>query len=195
MRCLARLIRCAIVASGTRNAAAISAVVRPPTARSVSASCDGAESDGWQHRNSSVSVSSSAGGWCPARRLQRGDGLLPAPPRALAAPLVDQPPLGDGQQPRARVVRHALVRPLQRRGEQRLLHRVLARVELPVPAYQHAEDLRRELAQQVLDPAVRRHTSGGASPTWRTSIGSWMNATTREAISSARASFSTSTIQ
>ena len=35
--CFARLMRCAIVASGTRNALAISAVVRPPTARSVSA--------------------------------------------------------------------------------------------------------------------------------------------------------------
>jgi hypothetical protein len=42
---LARLIRCAIVASGTRNAPAILAVVRPPTARSVSAICDGAVSD------------------------------------------------------------------------------------------------------------------------------------------------------
>ena len=41
MRCLARLMRCAIVASGTRNALAISAVVRPPTARSVSAIADG----------------------------------------------------------------------------------------------------------------------------------------------------------
>lgn len=37
MPALARLIRCAIVASGTRNAFAISAVVSPPTARSVSA--------------------------------------------------------------------------------------------------------------------------------------------------------------
>ena len=35
--CLARLIRCAIVASGTPNAAAICAVDSPPTARSVSA--------------------------------------------------------------------------------------------------------------------------------------------------------------
>ena len=41
MLCFARLIRCAIVASGTRNALAISAVVRPPTARSVSAIADG----------------------------------------------------------------------------------------------------------------------------------------------------------
>ena len=40
MLCFARLIRCAIVASGTRNALAISAVVRPPTARSVSAIAD-----------------------------------------------------------------------------------------------------------------------------------------------------------
>jgi hypothetical protein len=33
---LARLVRCATVGSGTRNAAAISRVVSPPTARSVS---------------------------------------------------------------------------------------------------------------------------------------------------------------
>ena len=55
---LARLIRCAMVASGTRKACAISAVVRPPTARGVSASCDGGDRSGWQQRNSSVSVSS-----------------------------------------------------------------------------------------------------------------------------------------
>jgi len=48
----------AIVASGTRNALAICAVVSPPTARNVSATCDGGDSTGWQHRNSRVSVSS-----------------------------------------------------------------------------------------------------------------------------------------
>ena len=58
MLCFARLIRCAIVASGTRNALAISAVVRPPTARSVSAIADAGDSAGWQHMNSSTSVSS-----------------------------------------------------------------------------------------------------------------------------------------
>ena len=57
----ARLIRWAIVDSGTKNARAISAVVSPPTARSVSASCDAADSAGWQQRKSSVSVSSSSG--------------------------------------------------------------------------------------------------------------------------------------
>jgi hypothetical protein len=58
MRCLARLIRCAIVDSGTRNADAISAVVRPPTARSVRAIAELGVSAGWQHRNSSSRVSS-----------------------------------------------------------------------------------------------------------------------------------------
>ena len=41
MLCLARLIRCAMVASGTRKAFAISAVVKPPTARRVRAIADG----------------------------------------------------------------------------------------------------------------------------------------------------------
>jgi hypothetical protein len=58
MFCLARLMRWAMVASGTRNAAAICDVVRPPTARNVSAIWLGGESAGWQHRNSRVSVSS-----------------------------------------------------------------------------------------------------------------------------------------
>src|SRR5216684_1567217 len=60
MLCLARLMRWAIVASGTRNAFAISAVVRPPTARSVRASCEGTDREGWQHRKRSVRVSSCA---------------------------------------------------------------------------------------------------------------------------------------
>ena len=60
MRAFARLIRCAIVASGTRNARAISAVVRPPTARSVSGIADPGVSDGWQHRNRRTSESSSS---------------------------------------------------------------------------------------------------------------------------------------
>ena len=46
MRCLARLIRWAMVDSGTRNAFAISAVVRPPTARSVSAIAEAGVSAG-----------------------------------------------------------------------------------------------------------------------------------------------------
>ena len=55
---LARLIRWAMVASGTRNAAAICAVVSPPTARRVSAIWLGADSAGWQQPNSRASESS-----------------------------------------------------------------------------------------------------------------------------------------
>ncbi len=58
MLCLARLMRCAIVDSGTRNALAISAVVRPPTARSVRAMAEEGLSAGWQHIKSRTSVSS-----------------------------------------------------------------------------------------------------------------------------------------
>ena len=42
----ALVIRRVMVASGTRNARAISAVVRPPTARNVNAICDAGDSDG-----------------------------------------------------------------------------------------------------------------------------------------------------
>ena len=61
MRCLALEIRCAIVASSTMNALAISAVVSPPTARSVRAIAEAGVSAGWQHMNSTVNVSSSSG--------------------------------------------------------------------------------------------------------------------------------------
>jgi hypothetical protein len=70
---------------------------------------------------------------------------------ALAAPPVDQPPGGHRDEPGSRALGHALLGPLRRGGEQRLLHGVLARVEPVVPTDEHAEDLRRELAQQVLD--------------------------------------------
>ena len=46
-------------------------------------------------------------------------------------------------------------RPLRGGGEQRLLHRVLGGVEVPVAPDQRAEDLRRQPAQQVLDALTR----------------------------------------
>ena len=49
-RALARTMRCAMVDSGTRNELAICAVVRPATARKVSATCDGLLSDRWHNR-------------------------------------------------------------------------------------------------------------------------------------------------
>src|SRR5437868_507975 len=81
----------------------------------------------------------------------------------IAAHLVDQPACGDGGQPAARIGRHAVGRPLHGRREQCLLYRVLALLELPVATDEHAEDLRRQLAQQVLGGGFGRHIS---TPLW-----------------------------
>ena len=57
----ARTSRCASVGSGTRNARAISGVVRPPSVRSVSATAASGASAGWQHVKISRSWSSGIG--------------------------------------------------------------------------------------------------------------------------------------
>ncbi len=160
-------MRCAIVASGTRNARAISAVVRPPTARSVSATCDAGESAGWQQRNSSVErvvlldrrLVAGAGA-TPARRTwaaavssrrRRACSLRSSSVSRRDATVISQPRGFSGTPSRG---------PLHGRGEQRLLHGVLGGVEVPVAPDERAEDLRRETAQQVLDAGgVRRHIS------------------------------------
>ena len=163
-------MRCAIVASGTTNARAISAVVSPPTARSVSATWEEGVIAGWQQRKSRVSVSSLSR--APAVPASASQASAPAStaggvarwtassalaPGRLAAQDVGQPPGGDREQPGTRVVRHPGGGPLGRRGEQCLLHRVLAAVKPRVAAHEHAEDLRREFAQQVLGDCVAGH--------------------------------------
>jgi hypothetical protein len=77
-------------------------------------------------------------------RRHRRDRVLAPPARLLSAKLVDQPPRRDPDQPGPRVLRDALFGPLDGGGEQRLLHRVLGRVEMPVPSHERAEDLRRQ---------------------------------------------------
>src|ERR671924_1834911 len=94
--------------------------------------------------------------------LRRGR-VFAAAASILAAQLVGQAAGGDRQKPAPRVLGHAVRRPLDCRGEQRLLHRVLAGVEPAVPANQRAEDLRRELAEQVLDAGRGFHISVPAS--------------------------------
>ena len=98
-------------------------------------------------------VTDSPGGTCAAAAASRRRRAL------IAAQLVGQPPRGDRDQPAARVVRHALARPLDGGGQQRLLDGVLAGVELAVAPDERAEDLRRQLAQQVLDVVVGSHIS------------------------------------
>ena len=89
----ARTSRCAIVGSGTRNARAISSVVRPPSVRSVSATCASSASAGWQHvkisssRSSANAVSSmSSSAAAPARRA----GCVFSREGALAPDAVDR---------------------------------------------------------------------------------------------------------
>jgi hypothetical protein len=64
---------------------------------------------------------------------------------------------------------------------------------LPVPAHERAEDLRRELAQQVLGTTIGDHSSGAVHHL--TDLDDSAYATMRPAISIARASLSTSMIQ
>ena len=90
--------------------------------------------------------------------------LLAPPPGRLTPQYLDPPPRGDRDQPTARILRYAVARPLHRRRQQRLLHGVLARVELAVPADQRAQDDRRLRAQHLL-----HHMYADKSRTGRTS--------------------------
>jgi hypothetical protein len=56
----------------------------------------------------------------------------------------------DAQAPGARIIRHALGRPLVRGREQRLLGGVLSEVEAPVATSDGGEDLGREFPQEPL---------------------------------------------
>jgi hypothetical protein len=58
MRDFARVMRCSIAASVTRNARAISFTESPETMRKASAICCVAGSSGWQHTNRSRRMSS-----------------------------------------------------------------------------------------------------------------------------------------
>ena len=123
----------------------------------------------------------------------RRDQVFAVPPGLLAADLVHQAARADRDQPAARVLRYPLRWPPQRRREQRLLAGVLAQVELPVPAHQGGEDLRRQLAQQVLDARAGGHSSGLAScRIGQTSTGSTSAHGMSAAICSARSSLSQS---
>ena len=93
----------------------------------------------------------------------------------VAADVVRHAPGGHVNQPAARVVRHAFLRPLHAGGDERLLYRVFGGGEVLEAADRRAENLRRELAQQILGSRVQsgsRHIStGGGFITSRTSIG------------------------
>src|SRR5687768_2738299 len=109
-------------------------------------------------------------------------------------------------EPAARIVGNPFFRPLHAGCDERFLHRILGGGKIFETPDHGAENLRRELAQQVLGIRVQsgnRHAStGGALITSRTSIGMFSGtpplpgaADAAAAISYARAALSTSTIQ
>jgi hypothetical protein len=75
-----------------------------------------------------------------------GGALLALSTRAVAAPLVDEGPACDGQEPGPRPIRNALPRPLRQGGQERFLGGVFAGVELAVLPSERGEHLRREFA-------------------------------------------------
>jgi len=134
-------------------------------------------------------------------RVEPEDRLLAAAPGLLGAQQVGEAAGGHGDEPRARVPRR-VVRPLPRGGQQRLLHGVLGGVEVPVAAHHRAEDLRRQLAQQVLDRRHQKPSSPEDSTIGRTSAyavaaisGGPGHSPRRNAIAVARSKLSHSTIQ
>jgi hypothetical protein len=154
------------------------------------------------------------GGWCGLE----GGRSLPVGPCGLAPSLVDESPLGGPDEPCGGPLGHAVAGPVVRGGDERLLDGVLGRIEITTPPSDDAEDLRRKIAEQVLDGrraaqarrpdvAVSSQSSiasgvlGAASMIRRTWMGCWMGtpsspgtADSRAAISMARASDSTSKI-
>jgi hypothetical protein len=99
--------------------------------------------------NNTVSVSSSAGTSDGTTSGSLTSSSRPA--RALASMLVDQPAGGGRQEPAIGVVGDAVPRPVVGGGDQRLLDGVLGGVEVARAAGERAKDLRRQIAQQVLE--------------------------------------------
>ena len=131
--------------------------------------------------------------------------------------LVDEPAFGCPDEPRGGPVRDAVAWPVIGRGDERLLDRILGRVEVACPSGDDAEDLRREVAEQILDRRVGAQigwpvavssqssmataAAGPLSMIRRTWMGCWMGIPSSPgtaeyfaAISTARSSVSTSTI-
>ena len=71
-------------------------------------------------------------------------------PGTLTSLVIDEPAARGPNEPAARIGREALSRPVVGGRDQRLLDRVLGGIEIARPAGQDGEDLRREVAQQVL---------------------------------------------
>ena len=180
---LARTRRWDIVASGTRNARAISAPVRPPTAWSVSATRASSASAGWQQVKSRLSRSSPTS----ARRSGRGSGSLSRSILATASPSsarsLSQLPSNISRSEvwrrrsrsitrlRATVNSHAAGDcghagggPALERERERLLERVFGELEVPESPHERRQHLRAVFAKRLLGGAPGRVLPGWWHP-------------------------------
>jgi hypothetical protein len=166
---LARLIRCAIVASGTKKASAISRVAQ---------AADRAQRErhlgGWREVGVAAAEEQEEGVVAGLGVHRLGQHLFAVATGGLAAPRVDQPPHRDGGEPRPRVVRRAL-RPDAQRVEEGLLQRVLGGVEVlaaPHQAREHPGDEGPQLA--LVHPAFLPVGHAAQPMISRTSIHSYI---------------------
>ena len=88
---------------------------------------------------------------------------LALPAGHFAAHVVRHAAKGYLGQPRPRIVRNAIARPLHGRRYQGLLHSVLGSGEVPKTANHRAEYLRREIAQQAPGSDVQQLVRHGSS--------------------------------
>ena len=103
----------------------------------------------------------------PLRGRLQGRLAFTAATGGFTAQMVGHPSKGDLREPRAWIVGQTCTRPLERRGQRRLLHGVLRSCEVVKAANHGAERQRRQLAQQALDRIVlklsRHSSSSGVS--------------------------------
>ena len=177
---LARTSRWARVASGTRNALAISTVVSPPRVRRVRATC-GLRAEGRvaAGEDQAQQVVGKRHGRLLAQILGQAEGIrlveqrvLLLPAGALPAALVDQLAVSGGGNPGGRILRDAPLRPHGERGGERFLERLLRTVEGAADTDQRRSDPARLLAEQGFRrrPDVHLHIRRGRSAIGRTSM-------------------------
>ena len=167
-----------MVGSGTRNARAISAVVRPPSSRRVSATWTPVPRAGWQQvkirRRRSSRTGALLGRLVPG--VEQGGLGVPVLPGGLPAEPVDGPVAGGGDDPAGRARGQAGRRPpLHGRGE-RVLDGLLGDVDVAEDPDQDGDRPAVLLAEDPLDlgGGTGRHAraqSPGSPWNGRTSIG------------------------
>ena len=146
-----------MVASGTKKARATSAVVSPPSVRSVSATRTSSGRAGWQQvkislRRSSPSDVSGSGSLSAASSrpwsIRNASSLLP---RSRPTQAVDRTAPRRRDQPPTGIAREAVDRPTRESAGDRILQRILRKIEVAENTDQNRENAARLLAKNALE--------------------------------------------